>query len=98
MRKRAAKLLKGVFSGAMGVLMVAMLLVALGYAAAFIVGMPASEKICAFLNENILSYAYISGILACVVGVIAMYLDGEKLFVLELGGKKQKSHENETEK
>lgn len=96
MRKRAAKLLKGAFSGAMGVLMVAMLLVALGYAAAFIVGMPASEKICAFLNENILSFAYISGILACIVGVIAMYLDGEKVFVLKLGGKSKKC--NETEK
>lgn len=96
MRKKIARLLKGAFSGIIGVLMFAVLLVAVGYVAAFIVGLPASEKICAFLDEHILPCVYVSGILTCVVGVVAMYLDGQMVFVLKLGGKSQEC--NGTEK
>lgn len=95
MRDKLAALFKGIFSFAICILMLAAMLVALGYAAAFVAGPPVSESICAFLQEYILPCIYVSGIAACLIGVVGMYLDREYVFKLELSAKESATKNDE---
>lgn len=88
MKETLIKLTRTVFSYGMAILMIVALLVAVCYLAAFIVGCPASEAICGFLNTYILPCVYVSGIVLCGLGVLNMYLSKTHVFMLDISSKK----------
>lgn len=84
MKKKLIRITQLIFAYGMGVLMTAAFIVAICYVVAFIVGLPASEAICGFLDTYVLPCVYVSGIGLCALGVLNMYLRGEHVFLLNI--------------
>ena len=84
MKEKMISAIKRIFSIILGALMIFVFFAAICYIVAFIVGLPASEQICAFLEKYILPYVYMFGILDCLIGTLYLYLTGKHVFVLDL--------------
>lgn len=93
MKKKIEKALQSVFAYGMGIMMIVVLFVAIGYIIAFIVGCPNSETICGFMGKYILPVVYVTTIVLCIVGVIDMYLRGEHVFLLGTLPTRDKNHD-----
>ena len=72
------------FSAGMLACFIFAFVIALCYVAAFLVGGDFARALCTFLSQKVLPPAYVvSGVIA-IIGMIKMYLNGEKTFLMDL--------------
>ncbi len=91
--KKIAAVLKTIFGYGIMISLFGGGLTFFGYVAALIIGGDTAAAICAFIKDTILPVIiYISTIMV-VLGLVAMYLDGEK--ALTADKKKSSKHEGE---
>lgn len=90
MREQCIKILSGIFSVVFTICLIAALFAGVGFIIAFIVGVQASVGLCAFLNTKLLPAIYVGGAAMALLGVVKMYFAGEKMFFLELKGRRKK--------
>ncbi len=88
MRKKILKVTRPLFAWALMIMMTAALIAALFYVAAFFTGPEIAGKIHHLFYNVILHYMYVAGIAVAFLGVFNMYLAGEKMYVFEVGAKK----------
>lgn len=92
MRERCVKMLSSIFSVVFTVCLILALFAGAGFVAAFLIGGEMSVALCAVLNMNVLPAIYIAGAAMALLGVVKMYFAGEKMFFLELKGRKKAEH------
>ncbi len=83
MKQQLAKTLTVLFSMLLTICLILALLAGGGFLLAFLVGETQAVRLCAFLNGTMLPGIYIVGAGLSILGVIKMYLAGEKSFFLE---------------
>ncbi len=84
MKEKIIKLTYSIFSKVTALLMIAILFVGAAYVAALIVGGETALKINEVITGIVLPVICITSVSLSVLGIINMYLRGEKAFVLEI--------------
>lgn len=87
MKNKITSVMTAIFSIGLSLCMLAAFGAFLAFVAAFILGGDGAATVCAFLRRVYLPGIYILGTAISFVGIIKMYLDGEKSFVLTVKGK-----------
>ena len=90
MKEKLIRITETVFAYGMLVLMLAALVVGIGYVVAFFIGPVAAEALTGFFAKWLLHPTYIIAMGLCVIGVINMYLRKEHVFLLDLPKKERK--------
>ncbi len=91
--KKLSNVLKTIFGYGIMVALFAGGLSFFGYLAALIIGGSTATLICAFIYNKILKYTIYLSVIMVLLGLVAMYLAGEKALTPEK--KKAKKHEGE---
>lgn len=89
MRDRIVDLLRSFFSILITLCMVAAFVAAVLFIAAMIVGDSWADSVCAFIGNTLLPAIYVTGTIAAFIGIISMYVNGEKDFVMSTPSKKK---------
>lgn len=88
MRKHLEQICTSIFCILLTICLILALFAGAGFIIAFLVGGAAAVSLCAFLNNYMLPTIYIAGSFIAILGVLKMYLAGEKSFFLDLKGRK----------
>lgn len=88
MKKQFERVCTSVFSVLLMICLLLGLLAAAGFILAFLAGGETAVSICAFLNNKMLPAIYVAGAFLAILGVVKMYLAGEKSFFLDIKGRK----------
>lgn len=83
MKEKLAKLCKAVFAVGQTILMAAVLLIILAYAAAFVFGGEAAVAIDAFIYTKAFPVMFFLAVAFAFIGVIYLYLTGYRTFRFE---------------
>jgi len=84
MRGKIIQTLKNVFSAGIVACIIVTLIITIGFIAAFIIGGNTAAFLCDFMKKNILPYEYVATGILAILGMIKMYLCGEKVFVMDI--------------
>ena len=93
MKAKIKKIADILFGWSICLLMIAALIAAFVYIAAFIAGGETATALCAAVKDRILPVMYIAGIVTCAVGVAGMYVGGEHVFIMRSGETWKKNKE-----
>ncbi len=91
--KKLSNVLKTIFGYGIMISLFAGGLTFFGYVAALIIGGDVATAICAFIYKNIIPYIIYLSVLMVLLGLVAMYLAGEKALTPEK--KHRQKHEGE---
>lgn len=87
MKKTSIQILTEIFAWGITICFLFAFLIDLCYVLAFFIGGNFAMNFCSFLTNRVLPPAYITAGLLSIVGIIKMYLNGEKVFLIDLSQK-----------
>ncbi len=93
MREKILKVTRPIFAWGLCILMTLALIGALLYIVAFIIGGEGAMSIHEFCTNVFFHCIYIAGIVLAFLGIVNMYLAGEKMYMFEINSKKNKPDE-----
>jgi hypothetical protein len=88
MKNKIIQILECVFGWGILICMILGFLIFIGFVIAFIVGKELAPTIGLFLQNEVLPWLCILGTIICFIGILSLYLKGEKTFTLSTGKKK----------
>lgn len=93
MKARVISALCTVVSAGVALCLLVGLLVLAAFLAAFFLGGEAAAAICAVLSRYVLPNLYLLGTILSIIGIVKMYLCGEKRFMLDRPGSAEETRE-----
>ena len=89
MRDKIVDVLRSFFTVLITLCMVAAFVAAVLFITAMIMGGSWAASVCAFIGDTLLPAIYVTGTIAAFIGIISMYANGEKDFVMNTPSKKK---------
>ena len=82
MKEKLAKICEQIFSIGMLLALLVAFVLFLGFIVSFFTGHDAAAAITTFLYKTLLPNTYIFAVIVCLIGLIGMYLRGEKAMMM----------------
>ena len=90
MKERVISVLKKIFSCVIAICMITARTVFGAFVFALAVGGETADWICTTLKSTVLPIVYYTNAVLAVIGVVAVYLSGERVYTMETGTEKSK--------
>lgn len=98
MREKILKVTRHIFAWGLCILMTLALIGALLYIVAFIIGGNGAISIHEFCMNVFFHWIYVTGMILAFLGMVNMYLAGEKMYMFEINSKKDKKNKSDETK